>query len=137
MSLSSLQTSAQEDHCSDAETYYSLEEALEEPNKVVKLDIAMLKLTSISPDIAKLVNLVCLDLSFNRISTLPKELAELKNLEYLNLAGTRYLAGVPEIVANLPSLKILDIKGHPEWGSTKFEEAKKLLPGVTIIMKSE
>ncbi len=120
-------------HCEGEDTYYSLEEALAEPEKVIKMDIAMLKLTSISPDIAKLVNLECLDLSFNKISTLPPEFAELKKLRVLNLMGTRYMAKVPDIVAKLPSLEELDIRNHPEWKGTQFEDAIKMLPNVVVI----
>ena len=50
-----------------------------------KLDIALNKLTAISPEIGKLENLVCLDLAFNRISTLPEEFKNLKNLKYLKI----------------------------------------------------
>ena len=120
-------------HCEGEDTYYSMEDALKEPEKVIKLDIAMLKLTSISPDIAKLVNLECLDLSFNRISTLPPEFAELKKLRVLNLAGTRFMAKVPDVLAKLPSLEELDIRNHPEWKGTQFEDAKKMLPNVKVI----
>jgi len=121
------------DHCDDAQTYYSLEDALKEPEKVIKLDIAMLKLTSIDPNIVKLVNLECLDLSFNRFSTLPAEIAELKNLRVLNLAGTRFLAKVPNVIAKIPNLEELDIRDHPEWKGTQFEDAKKMLPKATVI----
>ena len=121
------------DLCDDAKTYYKLDEALKEPEKVIKLDIAMQKLTRISSEISKLVNLECLDLSFNRISDLPGEFAELKKLRYLNLMGTRYLPGLPKILTELPNLEVVDIRDHPEWSAAKFEEAKKMLPDVKII----
>lgn len=122
-------------HCEGEDTYYSLEEALAEPEKVIKLDIAMLKLTSISPDIAKLINLECLDLSFNRISTLPPEFAQLKKLRVLNLMGTRFMTKVPDVVAKLPGLEELDIRNHPEWKGTQFEDAIKMLPNVKVIIE--
>ncbi|MBL4577665.1 MAG: leucine-rich repeat domain-containing protein [Flavobacteriales bacterium] len=124
---------AEIDHCDDAETYYSLEDALKEPEKVVKLDIAMNKLTSIDPNIAKLVNLECLDLSFNKFSTLPAEIAELKKLRVLDLTGTRFLAKVPDIVSKIANLEELSIKDHPEWKGTQFDDAKKMLPNVKVI----
>lgn len=126
---------AQSDFCDDAETYYELDEALKEPEKVIKLDIAMQKLTRISSEISKLVNLECLDLSFNRISGLPDEFTELKKLRYLNLMGTRYLSGLPKILSELPNLEVVDIRNHPEWSASKFEEAKKMLPDVKIIVE--
>ena len=123
------------DLCEDAETYYGLDEALKEPEKVIKLDIAMQKLTLLSPDISKLVNLECLDLSFNRISDLPAEFAELKKLRYLNLAGTRYLPRLPKILTELPNLEIVDLRDHPEWKAAQFEEAKKMLQNVKVIVE--
>ena len=131
--LSFAQAQTEINHCEGETTYYSLEEALEEPEEVKKLDIAMLKLTSIDPSIAKLVNLECLDLSFNRFTTLPPEMAELKKLRVLNLAGTRFLAKLPEVVAKIPNLEEVDIQNHPEWKGTQFEDAKKLLPNVKVI----
>jgi len=121
--------------CEGEKSYYSIAEALEEPDKVVKLDIAMLKLTSISNDIGKLVNLECLDLSFNRISTLPAEFAQLKKLRVLDMKGTRYMAKLPEVLAQLPNLEELDLRNHPEWSAATFEEAKKMLPNVKIIVE--
>ena len=129
--------SAQIDHCDDADTYYSMEDALKEPANVIKLDIAMLKLTSIDPNIAKLINLECLDLSFNRFSTLPPEIAQLKKLRVLNLAGTRFLAKLPAVIAEIPNLEELNIIDHPEWKVTQFEDAKKLLPNVKVITATE
>ncbi len=123
-----------QDQCAGEMTYYELSNAIKTPEKVIKLDIAMQKLTSISPDIAQLKNLRCLDLSFNKIGTLPDEFKELENLEYLNLSGTRYMAKLPAVLKELPNLKVLDISDHPEWKPETFEEAKKMLPNVKIIM---
>lgn len=121
------------DVCSSSETVYSLTEALQQKETIQKLDLSMQKLTSLPLDVTELKNLQCLDLSFNRFTTLPAELANLKQLSYLNLAGTRYLSKVPAVLKQLPSLKILDLRDHPEWNKTVFEEAKKMLPNVQII----
>ena len=120
-------------HCEGEDTYYSMEEALAEPEKVIKMDIAMLKLTSIPSDIGKLVNLECLDLSFNKFSTLPPEFSQLRKLRVLNLMGTRYLSKLPAVVSELPSLEELDIRNHPEWKASQFEDAIKMLPNVKVI----
>ena len=119
--------------CNTHKAYYSLEEALKDPLKVYRLDLALLKLTAIPPEIGKLENLVCLDLGFNRIATLPQEISKLKHLEYLNLIGTRYMAKLPAIVATLPSLKVLDLREHPEWTPAKYDEAQKIIPNVHIL----
>ena len=121
------------DCVSDGETFYSLAEALKKPLEVKKLDISMSKLKVVSPDISKLTNLECLDLSFNTMSTLPNELSSLKKLKYLNLAGTRYMAKVPEVVFNIPSLEILDIQDHPEWKKSVFDDVVKRLSKIRVI----
>lgn len=125
------------DCTSDGMTYYSIEDALKEPDKVKVLDISMGKLKAVPAGVEKLVNLECLDLSFNNISTLPESFKELKNLKYLNLAGTRFMADVPAVVYEIPSLKILDIQDHPEWKKEKFNAAVAKLPNVRVITTNE
>lgn len=124
-------------YCPDAEKYTSLEDALEEPKKVFHLDLSMLKLTSVSPEIGKLVNLECLDLSFNRISTLPPEIANLKKLRYIDLSGTHYMSKLPEVLTKLPGLEAVNLTDHPYWKPAQFEEAKKMLPKVKIIISGD
>ena len=99
--------------CETELSYYSIEEALNEKEDAIKLDIAMNKLTSIDPKIGELSNLECLDLSFNRITSLPNEISNLKKLRVLDLKGTRYLASLPKITQELPNLKLLDLREHP------------------------
>lgn len=125
------------DCVSNGETFYSLSDALKDPTSVKKLDISMSKLKTISSDIGKLTNLECLDLSFNTFSTLPTELSNLKNLKYLNIAGTRYMAKVPEVVFQIPSLEILDIQDHPEWKKSIFDDAVSRLSKIRVIVKEE
>lgn len=125
---------AQEETCT-GKTYYSLEEALKEPESVTVLDIAMQdpKLTEVPAEIGLLVNLECLDLSFNRIGTLPEEFKNLKNLKVLVLAGNRYMASFPEVLKELPQLTKVDFTDIPEWSKEKCEMAKEALPNVTVL----
>ncbi len=133
--LSYTPSQAQEfsDVCTSAETVSSLSEALQQKETIQKLDLSMQKMTTLPLEVTQLKNLQCLDLSFNKFGTLPPEFANLKNLTYLNLAGTRYMAKVPAILKQLPNLKILDLRDHPEWNKNIFEEAKKMLPSVQVI----
>lgn len=133
--LSYTAVSAQEfsEVCTSAETVSSLSEALQQKETIQKLDLSMQKMTALPLEVTQLKNLQCLDLSFNKFSTLPPEFANLKNLTYLNLSGTRYMAKAPAILKQLPNLKILDLRDHPEWSKTVFEDAKKMLPNVKII----
>lgn len=126
--------SAQEQPCT-GETYYSLEEALKDPEKVTVLDIAMQdpKLTSLPVEIALLVNLECLDLSFNQISKLPDELKSLQKLKVLNLAGNRYMANFPDVLKELPLLETVDLTEKPEWNKAKCDAAKAALPNVNVL----
>ncbi|MBC7450519.1 MAG: leucine-rich repeat domain-containing protein [Cytophagales bacterium] len=114
-------------------TYFSLEEALKDPLSVQKLDLSLQSLTTIPAEIGQLENLIYLDLSFIKFALFPPEFAKLKKLEYLNLSGTRSLSKVPAILSSLPALKVVDLRDHPEWPATKFTEAHKLLPKVTIL----
>ncbi|WP_028978978.1 leucine-rich repeat domain-containing protein [Sporocytophaga myxococcoides] len=125
------------DYCPDAKKYTSLQDALAEPEKVVKLDISMLKLTAIPPEIGKLTNLECLDVSFNRITTLPAEMANLKKLRYIDLTGTNYMAKLPPVLAQLPNLQAVNISDHAYWKPAQFEEAKKFLPNVKMILSND
>lgn len=119
--------------CANAEVFYKLSEAIAVKDKVQKLDLSMQKIKVLPATIKDLYNLECLDLSFNTFSTLPAEFGQLKKLSYLNLTGTRYMAKLPAVLKELPNLKILDLRDHPEWTKATFEEAKKMLPNVTIL----
>jgi hypothetical protein len=125
---------AQEKPCS-GKTYYSLEEALKEPDSVKVLDIAMQdpKLTALPAEIGLLVNLECLDVSYNRISTLPTEFSKLQKLQKLNLSGNHYMANFPEVLKELPNLVEVDLTEKPEWSKEKCDAAKAALPNATII----
>ncbi len=65
-------------------TYYSLEEALQNPEYVYKLNLSNQKLKSIPSEIFFLTNLQWLDLSENKIQVVPAEIGNLKRLQYLN-----------------------------------------------------
>lgn len=119
--------------CQAQKVYYSIAEALKEPEKVRYLDLSMNKLVTFPMEIVQFKNLECLDLSFNRIPTLPPELTQLTKLRYINLMGTRYMAKVPPVLGKLPSLEVVDLSDHPEWSAATYAEAKLLLPKVKII----
>lgn len=119
--------------CTAQKVYYSIADALKEPDQVKYLDLSMNKLTAFPMEILQFKNLECLDLSFNRIPTLPAELTQLSHLHYINLMGTRYMAKAPAVLGKIPSLKTVDLSDHPEWSAATFNEAKALMPNVKII----
>ena len=113
----------------------SLEKALAEPDKVVYLDLAMQrpKLKSIPKEVAQFPNLVCLDVSYNQISSIPDEIKQCKKLRSLNLGGNRYLAKLPAVLKEVPSLELVDVSDIPEWSAEKRAEAKEMLPNAEVI----
>lgn len=123
------------DQCSESTTFYSIEEALKDPQNVRKLDLSMQKLKVVPSEIVKFTNLECLDLSFNHISDMPAELAQLKNLKVIYLTGTRFMAKCPENLKLYPALVYLDIRDHQEWPAVRYQEAITMLPKVKVITK--
>lgn len=121
------------DECPNVKRYSYLEEALKEPEMVVKLDLSMRKLKVLSPEISKLKNLRCLDISYNHLTSLPSELAQLKNLTYISLSGNNYMKQLPSVLKTIPNLKVLDLTDIQLWTPAQYEAAKKMLPNVKII----
>ncbi len=114
--------------------YTSIEEALKEPEKVIRLNLSNQSLaefpkglskfknleylslrndhlTSLSPEISSLKKLKVLDLGGNDFSILPKAFAKLQNLEELYLDNDKNLdvRRDIEILGKLPKLKILHL----------------------------
>ncbi|HRH39091.1 MAG TPA: hypothetical protein PK760_12130, partial [Flavobacteriales bacterium] len=61
-------------------TYHSLERALQEPDKVFRLDLSKSKLKEV-PDLRMFKNLNALDLSQNKLKSLPTWFGELKFMQ--------------------------------------------------------
>ena len=121
--------------CEKYKVHYSLEDALKDPLSVQRLDLSMQKITVIPEQLMQLKNLVCLDLAFNRMTSLPASFSTLSKLGYLNLTGTRFLSKVPSILSQMPNLKVVDLRDHPEWSAATYAEAVKQLPNITVITK--
>ncbi|WP_299315286.1 hypothetical protein [uncultured Aquimarina sp.] len=115
--------------------YYSLEEALKNPEKVKGLQIRDEGLEKIPSDIVKLVNLEYLRLHHNRfeeipdfifkmntirvleiggnkLNVIPEEIGEMTQLEFLGLKANG-LKGLPKSIGNLTELKHLDLDFNP------------------------
>lgn len=90
----------------------NLQEALAEPEKAIYLDLSLQspKLSSIPPDVYKLVNLRYLELGFNHIGKVDARIALLTELEVLGLDGNKYLRTTPVIPVELSRLKEIHLK---------------------------
>ena len=77
--------------------YTSLEEALKNPEKVIKLELRRKKLKSFPMEILKFPNLQYLDLTKNDITELPTEISQLQNLQYFSISKNGLLEFPPQI----------------------------------------
>jgi len=86
--------------------YDNLQEALQNPDKVYRLDLRRNKLKIFPLDILKFKNLQELDLSKNNLKELPEKIGTLTNLQVLNVSGNK-LQYLPDSIGELKNLKKL------------------------------
>lgn len=87
---------------------HSMEEALENPEKVYELNLSRLKETSISSDIGQLVNLRILNLRGSDITSIPNEIEHCIHLKTIVAEGSR-LSKIPSSIGNLKKIRNLDL----------------------------
>ncbi len=87
--------------------YTSLEEALKNPEKVIKLELRRKKLKTFPMEIFKFPNLQYLDLTKNNIKEIPIEISQLKNLQYFSISKNN-LEEFPPQIGDLPNLFYLN-----------------------------
>lgn len=114
--------------------YTKLSEALQNPDKIYKLNLRRQKLKEIPNDVFKLKNLQELNVSKNKLKNLPKKLDTLKNLEVINASANdidtiyaeigscthlkklilnqNIIAHLPSTIGNLTNLIFLDMWGN-------------------------
>jgi Leucine-rich repeat (LRR) protein len=88
--------------------YRSLASALENPDKVFRLNLSKKQYTEFPADILKFKNLEELDLSKNKIKELPTGIGSLTNLKKLNLSMNK-IVKLPTEIGNLTSLVYLGL----------------------------
>jgi Leucine-rich repeat (LRR) protein len=84
-------------------SYTSIEEAMKNPEKVIKLELRRKKLKTFPMEIFKFPNLQYLDLSKNSIKEIPPEISQLKNLQYLSISKNG-LEELPPQIGDLTNL---------------------------------
>jgi internalin A len=75
------------------------------------LDLSVILLSDLPPEIGQLSTLQTLDLSTNQLSSLPPEITQLKELRELNL-DYNGLTSLPPIVGQLSTLEVLNLNGN-------------------------
>lgn len=131
--------------------YTSLEDAMKDPEKVIKLELRKKKLKVFPMEIFKFPNLQYLDLSKNCIKEIPAEISQLKDLQYFAISknsveelppqigelsnlfylnvNQNELTSIPSAIGKLTKLKNLDL-----WSNNieKFPEELKNLKSLMV-----
>ena len=87
-------------------TYTSIQEAIKDPNAVIRLELKKTRLKNFPKEIFHMKNLQYLDISKNNISEIPDSLEFLENLQYFN-ASKNKLSSFPQSIGKLKNLKWL------------------------------
>lgn len=87
-------------------TFYSLEKAVANKDKVYKLNLSKQKLEEFPMEILLFQNLQVLILANNQITEIPKEINQLQNLQVLHLAKNK-IKKLPETIGDLKNLHTL------------------------------
>ena len=107
--LSGLNSNAQLYKLSELDTikeYKSLEEALKNPDAVIRLNLRGKKLRTVPKEVFLFKNLQELNLKKTKIDQLPKEIGDLTNLQILDLSKNE-LTILPSEIGLLINLKVL------------------------------
>ena len=91
--------------------FTSLEEALQNPEKVYRLKLKI-KADSLPKEVFQLTNLQEFTASRCKLNVLNQEIGKLVHLEYLNVMGNR-LVRLPESIGNLKKLTYIDAWENP------------------------
>ena len=133
--------------------YYSMNEAMREPEKVFKLSLKNTKLKTFTPDILRFKNLQILNLADNKLKEIPEQISQLENLQILILLdnklkklpdgikelnnlnelylGSNRLYEIPAWVGGLSRLRSLDVS-YNELTPYEIELLKYRLPKCTV-----
>lgn len=88
--------------------FTSLEEALKNPDQVIKLELRKKKLKTFPKEIFQFKNLQYLDLSKNYITEIPAEIKALTSLQYLSVARNN-IVELPNEIGSLKNLYFLNV----------------------------
>ena len=97
-----------DEYLADAYEFTSLDEALANPLRVIKLNLSEQNLGEFPTEIVQCHNLHMLDLESNKLTSISPEVAMLSNLQYLVLNNNE-LTEIPLEIASLKNLLMLDL----------------------------
>jgi internalin A len=103
--------------------------AVSDVKTLEKLDLSENEISAIEDDaFDELENLIELDLSYNELTYLPSSIGKLKRLKRLNLSGNK-IGSLPKEFENLVALEALDLEGNPI-GRVPVEIASQGVSGI-------
>lgn len=99
--------------------FYSIEEAMREPENVYKLSLRDQNFTFFPMELTRFPNLQVLNLSANKIKVIPADIEEMENLQVLILADNK-IKSLPPAMGELENLNQLYLGGNklvfvPAW----------------------
>jgi Leucine-rich repeat (LRR) protein len=113
-------------------TYRSLQEALEHPSKVLRLDLSDKRLEEFPPEILLMTNLEELRLRNDGIRSLPPGIGGLSKLRTLDLSGNP-ITVLPDEFTQLRSLEVLLLNDDPALDLEHDLELLSRLPRLRIL----
>jgi Leucine-rich repeat (LRR) protein len=113
-------------------TYRSLQEALEHPSKVLRLDLSDKRLEEFPPEILLMTNLEELRLRNDGIRSLPPGIGGLSKLRTLDLSGNP-ITVLPDEFTQLRSLEVLLLNNDPALDLEHDLELLSRLPRLRIL----
>lgn len=93
--------------------FYSIEQAMQKPDSIFRLDLRNQKLATFPKEILQFKNLNELWLSKNQLKEIPTEIAELVNLQSLDVSNN-LLVTLPESIKTLKNLKKINLTNNPQ-----------------------
>lgn len=122
--------------------YKSMEEAMNDPANVIRLELKKEDLHQLGLDFKKFVNLQWVDLSKNEFTEFPKELTELPFLQYIDLSKNE-IKDIPDGISKLEHLRYLGMSRNrlylmsPKIGTLKKLETLDLFDNPLTVFPQE
>lgn len=112
--------------------FFNIEEALKNPEKVIRLDLSNQNHDIPDEVWGKFVNLEFLSFKNDHLKVIPKEIGRLKKLKMLDLSGNDFKV-LPKSFSGLTNLEELYLNDETNFNLTKSMEVIGLLPKLKIL----